>query len=71
MNDQLYQILDKLQEELEILDQMEWWMREHTPTKEEVDVAVSQAKRVRRQSNLLVRELAKYRDNLQPKEGTR
>jgi prefoldin subunit 5 len=36
------------------------------PSPEQVALAVSEAKRVRRESNLLVRTLARLRDNLQP-----
>jgi hypothetical protein len=34
-----------------------------------IELALSQAKRVRRESNLVVRSLAKLRDQLQPKEA--
>lgn len=36
------------------------------PTLTNIELAVSQAKRVRRVSNITVRELAKVRDELQP-----
>ena len=35
-----------------------------------VELALAQAKRVRNSSSMLIRALAQYRDQLQPKEGT-
>lgn len=62
--------LDRLQREQDILAQMR-----ETPVTDEsaavhYDLMAQQAKRVRSTSNLVVRALARLRDQLQPKEGT-
>lgn len=50
---------------LDILETLEF---NHSP--QGVDIALSQAKRVRNASTVLVRELARERDKLQPTGGT-
>lgn len=58
---------DKLDREYEILEMM--LSAEEVSTAEQVSLAVRQAKRVRAESTLLVRSLAKLRDDLQPEEA--
>ncbi len=36
-----------------------------------ITLVLSQSKRIRRESGILVQQLAKLRDNLQPQKGTR
>lgn len=67
--DEVHRIADNLSRELDILEMMEWSHGER-PSQEQVKLALVQAKRVKRQSTLLVRALAALRDNLQP-GGTR
>jgi hypothetical protein len=55
---------DKLDREYEILDIM--LSAEDRLSAEQVQLAVRQAKRVRAESTLLVRSLARLRDDLQP-----
>ncbi len=55
---------DKLDREFEILDIM--LSAEDRLSVEQVQLAVRQAKRVRAEATLLVRALAKLRDDLQP-----
>lgn len=55
---------DKLDREYEILDIM--LAAEDRLSAEQVKLAVRQAKRVRQEASMLVRSLARLRDNLQP-----
>lgn len=55
---------DKLDREYEILDIM--LAAEDRLSAEQVKLAVRQAKRVRAEASMLVRSLARLRDNLQP-----
>ena len=52
------------------LDNAHAWPPDGEPDIHTVDLMLSQAKRVRRESTLLVRALARHRDQLQPQEGT-
>lgn len=66
--DELQEVLHKFERETDHLLHL---TDEHGGfTDEYIDLALSQAKRVRRESTLLVRALARHRDQLQPKEGT-
>lgn len=63
------QPLHKFRQEVRHLDRM--LGSDDQPDDESIDLVVQQAKRVRTASNLLVRALARHRDQLQPdKEGT-
>lgn len=63
---------DKLAREAEILhEQIDRLAYPGNPSEDQVVLAVQQSKRVRRESNLLVRVLAQLRDHLQPNGGTR
>jgi hypothetical protein len=53
---------DKFFSEVDMLEQM----LEHDLDEDTVELALSQAKRVRREGNLVVRALARLRDQLQP-----
>lgn len=65
--DQLHRSADKLFTDIDHLDRL---LDPEELDAERVDLALSVAKRVRRESTLLVRLLASLRDQLQPKEGT-
>jgi hypothetical protein len=60
---------DKLDSEYEMLEMMLGEDREQS--EEQVMLALAQAKRVRNESTVLVRVLARLRDRLQSKEDTR
>lgn len=61
---------DKLDEEYDLLERMLDTPLEEGVDPDHVKIVLGQAKRVRRESTLLVRALAQFRDNLQP-GGTR
>lgn len=63
---------DRFDREVDILQQqIDRLATPGRPSEDQAVLAVSQAKRVRRESNLLVRNLAILRDYLQSKEDTR
>lgn len=64
--DQLHETLDKLFTEADYLSNLTEWDEGDTPEPEQVRIALSVAKRVRRESTLVVRLLASLRDQLQP-----
>lgn len=66
--EELHRAADKLFEELDHLDRLLDADLEDEAT---LVLSLSVAKRVRRHSNVVVRELAILRDDLQPEEGTR
>lgn len=57
--------IDKLMDEVDYLERIYFG----EPSEEQVMLALSVAKRVRRHATLLVKELAAERDQLQPKEA--
>jgi hypothetical protein len=64
MHDQLHAACDKLFTETDYLDQI---LDADEVVEGKIDLALSVAKRVRRESTIVVRELARIRDNqLQP-----
>jgi len=64
LHDEVERQADKLEREIEILDIM--LSAEEKLTLDQVKLGLRQAKRVRDESTLLVRSLAKLRDDLQP-----
>ncbi len=64
--DQLHESLDKLFTEVDHLAVLTEWDEGDTVAPEQVRIALSVAKRVRRNVNLTVRQLAVLRDQLQP-----
>jgi hypothetical protein len=67
--DQLHETLDKLLTESDHLRVLTEWDEGEEPVLAQVRIALSVAKRVRRESNLVVRQLAALRDELQPQEA--
>jgi hypothetical protein len=66
---ELHRLTDKFEDESDILIRMLERLEED-PSETALSIALSQAKRVRRESNVLVRALARERDNkLQPQEA--
>lgn len=64
--EQLNHPLDKLNREVEILDHMVWSSNYHgAESAEHMDIVVQQAKRVRRECNVVLKALAARRDHLQ------
>lgn len=64
--DELHDAVDKLTTETDHLAVLTEWDEAEMPPSEQVRIALSVAKRVRRESNLVVRRLAALRDQLQP-----
>lgn len=64
--EQLHRAADKLEQEYDILSEMA--DTDGPPNATEVELLLSQAKRVRNASTVLVRELAQKRDELQNQE---
>lgn len=65
--DELQQALHKLDREHQHLSRI---AEQDFDDRDHIDLALSQAKRVRSASTILVRAIARHRDQLQPKEGT-
>lgn len=63
----LYREADKLFTDVDHLDSL---LSTDDLSEERVELALATAKRVRRQSTILVRTIARIRDQLQPKGGT-
>lgn len=63
--DELHRTTDKFERESDLLIRMLERVPED-PSREHVDLTLSQAKRVRRESNLVVRALARLRDSYSP-----
>lgn len=66
-NDSLHRSADKLFTEVDHLDRL---IGDDPLTEDEVNIALSTAKRVRRESTLLVQLLAQLRDESPPSDGT-
>lgn len=60
--DELHRLADKFEQEVDLMFQILEGLGEK-PDERALELAVSQSKRVRRDSNLLVRALARYRDS--------
>lgn len=67
--DELHREADKFFTETDHLDRILERV-EYDPTRDNVELALSQAKRVRRSSNILVRALARLRDTSYSPGGT-
>lgn len=63
--DELHGITDKFDKESDLLIRLLERVPED-PTPHQVELALSQAKRVRRESNIVVRALARLRDSYSP-----
>lgn len=63
---ELHRTADKFDEEATILLDLIDGIEEGSPSIERVELALAEAKRVRRESTVLVRQLAELRDQLQP-----
>jgi hypothetical protein len=64
--DELHRTTDKFERESDILIRILERVSDDKPRPDEIEIALSQAKRVRRETNLVVRVLARIRDQLQP-----
>lgn len=60
--DELHRSADKFFKEADLLDRF----LEHDPDARDIELVLAQAKRVRRDANMVVRALARLRDQLQP-----
>ncbi len=67
--DELHRLLDKFEIETHKLLQAAERIDPDELDPNAVKIALHQSKRVRRESNLVVRELARIRDELQPEEA--
>jgi hypothetical protein len=64
--DELHQTLDKFERASGRLKQVAARIDPDEPDPHRVDIALAEAKRVRREANLVTRALARLRDQLQP-----
>jgi hypothetical protein len=60
---ELHRVADKFFDEVDLLDQM---VSSADESVEHAEISLSQAKRVRRDCNMVVKSLAQLRDDLQP-----
>lgn len=68
--DDLHRHTDKIERAANHLTQITERLDPDALDPHRIALALSEAKRVRRESNLVVRVLARLRDQLQPEEGT-